>query len=431
MYAARPSGGNAAICSRASSSVMTAYTCYRPIRAFVRSSGSSVGIGSPEIRAAAARSIRRCASGSSAVLQAMRRQHSRVSASSSRLSVSAAVFRARWYSRSKSPRSSASNAARISAGEAPANGGTVAAVGGHIATIAAITDHRHENTTGAGPTLTPRTLGVPLAGKTRRNGDHSCACNVPVSLSLLMSWYTDGPREHAQRIFAALPFRFMVVWPLEGEPATGHTRSRGVVRRCQGMGMLDESRRDDIGWLVATYDQLIDQPESEQRNHDLAVVQRWLCRVTGMSTISAATAAARRLAHHGVAFIAPAAPGASAKPVSASGPQRRPDGTGVVPPLNEETAAGLERLLAELDAFPCGRPLTVAEEARVDRVRRQIRELTGFKHVKSARSALRSYLARQRRFIPTKPYAEGRVRKEPRRWIRIVRGGAPGGGSRR
>jgi hypothetical protein len=41
--------------------------------------------------------------------------------------------------------------------------------------------------------------------------------------------------------------------------------------------VLDESRRDDISWLVASYDQLVEPLSSEDRDADLALVQKWLC----------------------------------------------------------------------------------------------------------------------------------------------------------
>jgi len=190
--------------------------------------------------------------------------------------------------------------------------------------------------------------------------------------------------------------------------------------------MLDESRRDDIGWLVATYDQLVEQASSEQRERDLALVQRWLCRVTGLPTVSAAIAAARRLTHHEITFLAPVVP-----PQPAVSRSRRTDTAGALPPLNDETAAELEKLLAELDSYPRRRPLTAAEQAQADRGRRRIRELTGFTRITAARSALRTYLTRRdgaHKFIPTKSYAQGPGRRPPR--ITIVGGGAPGSGGR-
>lgn len=51
--------------------------------------------------------------------------------------------------------------------------------------------------------------------------------------------------------------------------------------------LLDKSRRDDVGYLVAMYDALVEQAAGEARDTDLAQVQRWLCRVTGMSSLSA------------------------------------------------------------------------------------------------------------------------------------------------
>ena len=189
--------------------------------------------------------------------------------------------------------------------------------------------------------------------------------------------------------------------------------------------MLDESRRDDIGWLIATYDQLVDQSTSAQREEDLAVVQRWLRRVTGMPTISAALDAARRLTRHGSPFVAPVVP-EQARPDT-----RRRARDGVVPALTDETAAELERLLAELGDSPRGRRPTAAERAQNERVRQRIHELTGFTRISAAHHALDSYVKRRdgvRKFIPTKSYAEGPGRKPPR--ITIVGGGAPGGGRR-
>ena len=194
--------------------------------------------------------------------------------------------------------------------------------------------------------------------------------------------------------------------------------------------MLDERRRDDIGWLIATYDQLVDQATSEQREEELALVQRWLRRVTGMPTISAALDAARRLTRHGSAFVAAVVP-EQARPGDRQPGARRSGRRRVVPALTDETAAELERLLAELDGSSRDRRPTAAERAQAERVRQRIHELTGFVSIVAAQHALNSYVTRRdgvRKFIPTKSYAEGPGRKPPR--ITVVGGGSPGGGRR-
>lgn len=227
-----------------------------------------------------------------------------------------------------------------------------------------------------------------------------------------------------------------------------HTAKAVVDERRCGV-LLDESRRDDIGWLVAQYDDLVAQPASDERDAALEQVQRWLCRVTGLSSLSAAVAAARRLTHHEISFITPVAlpiPEARLQPQpqpqpepqrAADGrrhrPRQQPDSeqTVTAPPLNDEVAAKLEKLLGELDGLPYGRDLTTAEQAQVTRLRREICELTGLSRVKTARTALRNFLTRRdgaRRFVPTKPYAQGPSRTPPP--ITVVLGGSPGGGHR-
>ncbi|MBP2338208.1 hypothetical protein JOF41_004386 [Saccharothrix coeruleofusca] len=247
--------------------------------------------------------------------------------------------------------------------------------------------------------------------------------------------------------------------------------------------MLDESRRDDIGWLVATYDSLVQEAAGGTRDVDLAQVQRWLRRVTGLSSLSAAVEAARRLTRHEISFIAPVTlpvPNAPRKESvgrqqaserqervqrrtprpkqvslpppdaprkksigrqQAAEPQERdqkrtsrpkPNRTRAViaPPLNDDVAARLEKLFGQLDGLP-QRTRTAAEEAEAERLRQQITKLTGLSRVETARKALRTFLTRRdgvRRFVPTKPYAEGSTRKPP--YIKVVLGGSPGGGSR-
>lgn len=234
--------------------------------------------------------------------------------------------------------------------------------------------------------------------------------------------------------------------------------------------MVDESRRDDISWLVATYDGLVSQTEGTTRDADLEQVQRWLCRVTGLSSLSAAVAAARRLTRHEISFITPvrlaftdmrledaATPQDSApqprnnisKPARSRVPTARreepardlstqedrrrrsddcPAGT-PAPPLTDRVAARLEQLFDELDRLPGRR--TTAQKARAERLRRLICEVSGHSRIETARTALRAFLTRRdgvRRFVPTKSYAEGPARKPPP--ITVVRGGSPGGGRR-
>jgi|GEM_PF-6658877 len=225
--------------------------------------------------------------------------------------------------------------------------------------------------------------------------------------------------------------------------------------------MLDESRRDDVMWLANTYDALLDAPASEERDADLARVQKWMCRVTGMSTVSGALAAVRRLTRHEVAFIAPVrlprpsipVPGAegTARRDEPPGPpprrlrrapsvsepisprRRRGAKTNVVPPLDDVTAFEAEKLLDELDRS-ARRGLTAAERVERDALRETILALTGFTTLDAARAAVHGYIARRegrRRYVPTKAYAQD---GQPRRTlppVTIVRGGAPGSGSRR
>ncbi|SFQ28468.1 hypothetical protein [Amycolatopsis rubida] len=234
--------------------------------------------------------------------------------------------------------------------------------------------------------------------------------------------------------------------------------------------MLDDSRRDDVMWLVATYDVLAGQPESAERDEDLAQVQRWLCRVTGMNSLSAAADAARRLTRHQVSFIAPVQlpppPGCRLPVVPAqrgespprqsrspgrhrrapepreddhptiSGRRRQPEPSGVVPRLDDETASRAEELLAEFDSWHRSRrKLTAGQQRRVDTLRDTVLDLTGFATIDTARAAVRGYLKRRdgaRHFVPTKGYAQddgGPPRPLPP--VTIVRGGAPGSGGRR
>lgn len=202
--------------------------------------------------------------------------------------------------------------------------------------------------------------------------------------------------------------------------------------------MLDERRRDDIMWLVNTYDELIGKPVSPARDADLATVQKWLCRVTGMSTISGATDAARRLTRHNVSFIArdasqdlsraPLKPGdQNAKPASA------PIGRKVAPAFDDNKAATVEKLLAELNSLR-GRSPTTREKAKTQQLRRKILELTGFSTLDGVRQALRTFLKRRdgkRKFVPTKTYARYDAPRSPRPRVTFVQGGSPGSGRRR
>ncbi|ATY17004.1 hypothetical protein CU254_41175 (plasmid) [Amycolatopsis sp. AA4] len=234
--------------------------------------------------------------------------------------------------------------------------------------------------------------------------------------------------------------------------------------------MLDVSRRDDVMWLVATYDVLVGQPESAERNEDLAKVQRWLCRVTGMNSLSAAVDAARRLTRHQVSFIAPVQlpppPGAGRQVVppprgespplqprspgrrrrvpepreddrpAVPGRRRHPEPSGVVPRLDDETAFRAEALLKEFDSWHRRRrTLTAGQQRKVDTLRDTILDLTGFATIGAARAAVQGYIKRRdgaRHFVPTKGYAQddgGPPRPLPP--VQIVRGGAPGSGGRR
>jgi hypothetical protein len=80
----------------------------------------------------------------------------------------------------------------------------------------------------------------------------------------------------------------------------------------------------------------------------------------------------------------------------------------------------LEKLLSQFDELP-RRARTAAEETQAERLRQRICELTELSRVEIARKALRTFLARRdgaRRFVPTKPYAEGSTRRLPP--IRVV-----------
>jgi hypothetical protein len=171
-----------------------------------------------------------------------------------------------------------------------------------------------------------------------------------------------------------------------------------------------------------------------------------------MNTMSAAIDAARRLTRHQISFIAPVVlPGDLGATGSIDRNQRieslpergghipsrrgnprprRGDGR-VAPPLDDETAFEAEKLLDELNSLRRARKPTTAEKQRLDTLNRRILELTGFSAIGAVRAAVRSYVTRRdgaRKFIPTKPYAQGPARTPPP--ITIVRGGAPGGGKR-
>lgn len=237
------------------------------------------------------------------------------------------------------------------------------------------------------------------------------------------------------------------------------------------LDVLDESRRDDISWLVATYDGLVSQPVGADRDTDLELVQRWLCRVTGLSSLSAAVAAARSLTRHEISFITPVrlahtdmrrdeptpdpvprprdsatrSPRArvpatrhdeparhpSVQPPSEDRDQRSDDrpASSPAPAMTDPVAARLEQLFDELDRLPRNR--AAAQKARAERLRGLICEVSGHTRVETARKALRAFVTRRdgaRRFVPTKPYADGPARKPPP--ITVVRGGSPGGGRR-
>uniref|UniRef100_UPI003F49059A hypothetical protein n=1 Tax=Actinokineospora sp. CA-119265 TaxID=3239890 RepID=UPI003F49059A len=225
-----------------------------------------------------------------------------------------------------------------------------------------------------------------------------------------------------------------------------------------------------MGWLVAVYDDLVGQEAGAVRDAELEQVQRWLYKATGLPSLSGAVAAARRLTRHAISSVAPVSlpspkavaharqeavrlhkeaeeaarirrkqarrqrrkPGTVRTPLAGRQrvPRPQPGASGVVPALDDQAAAELDSLLGRLDALP-RRSRIAREEQQAESLRQRIQDLTGFTQVDGARAALRNYLVRRdgaRRFIPTKPYAEGPARTPPP--IQVVRGGSPGGGRR-
>lgn len=197
------------------------------------------------------------------------------------------------------------------------------------------------------------------------------------------------------------------------------------------MTQYDDSRRDDMVWLVNEYDRLVTQEPSPERDEDLATIQRWLCRITGMPRIASAVDAARKLTRNRVPFTGPT--GSERATSSTKNNPRKPVNGSVAPALDDDTADTAERLLAELDSKTRkGTGPTTREKAERRRLRRQILELTGFSTIDGVRAAVRNYLTRRdgkHKYIPTKEYARLSHEKAPPP-ITVVRGGSPGGGRR-
>lgn len=225
-----------------------------------------------------------------------------------------------------------------------------------------------------------------------------------------------------------------------------------------------EDRREDLSWLLAEHDRLVDEPPGEDRDAELAQIQRWLCRTTGMPSLSGAIDAARRLVRRDVTFIAPVkAPlpssrssnddrsstaqqgsrkgGGSSRPAGKrrrrpSSSSARTTGEGApAPKLSDRSVNRALRLLAELDSLGSShgrrRPkLTEKQQRDAERIRGEVLEVTGFSTVDGVRRAVSSYLAQRdgtRRYVPTKSYVEtASERSLPR--PKIVFGGSPGSG---
>lgn len=192
------------------------------------------------------------------------------------------------------------------------------------------------------------------------------------------------------------------------------------VRKARGNGGVNE------------YELLVTHEPSPERDEDLATIQRWLCRITGMPRIASAVDAARKLTRNQVPFTGPTG-SERTNARSKNKPRNRGNGS-VAPALDDDTADTAERLLAELDSKTSrkGTVPTARENAERNKLRTQILELTGFSTIKGVRAAVRNYLTRRdgkRKYIPTKEYARLSQEKAPPP-ITIVRGGSPGGGRR-